>query len=229
MKDFSQLEKKLGISFNNKELLTKAFVHRSYLNENPDFNISHNERLEFLGDAVLEHIVTDYLFLKYPEKTEGELTNLRAALVNANMLSFMAKGLGFNDYLLLSTGEIKDNGKARYYILANTFEAFIGSLYLDQGLEICKDFIKKSLIKELPRIISEGLFKDSKSILQEKAQEKIGVTPSYSVLKEWGPDHEKTFIVGVYLNDKLVAEGEGSSKQEAESEAARKALEIKKW
>ncbi|KPJ54980.1 hypothetical protein AMJ47_02875 [Parcubacteria bacterium DG_72] len=227
--NFSQLEKKLGITFKNKELLIQAFVHRSYLNENTSFNIPHNERLEFLGDAILEHVVTEYLFSKYPEKTEGELTSLRASLVNADMLSLVAKELGFNDYLLLSAGEIKDNGKARYYILANTFEAFIGSLYLDQGFKPCKDFVESNLIKELPRIIKEGLFKDSKSILQEKVQEKIGVTPSYSVLKEWGPDHEKTFVVGVYLNDELLAEGKGSSKQEAESEAATKALEIKNW
>lgn len=227
--DFSQLEKKLGLNFNNKELLIQAFVHRSYLNENNDFDLKHNERLEFLGDAVLEHIVTEYLYLKYPQKPEGELTNLRASLVNANMLSFISKEIGFNDFLLLSAGEIKENGKARYNILANTFEAFIGSLYLDQGLGICKDFIEKHLIKELPRIIEEELFKDSKSIFQEKSQEKIGVTPSYNIVKEWGPDHEKTFIVGVYLKNELIAEGEGSSKQEAESEAARKALEIKNW
>ena len=227
--DFSKLEKKLGIDFKNKDLLMQAFVHRSYLNENTDFNIPHNERLEFLGDAILEHAVTEYLFLKYPEKTEGELTSLRAALVNTNMLSYIAKEIGFNDFLLLSMGEIKDNGKARYYILANTFEAFIGALYLDQRYEACKDFIEKHLIKELPRVIKEGLFKDPKSIFQEKAQEKLNITPSYEVLDEFGPDHEKTFIVGVYLKRELIAEGEGSSKQEAESEAAKKALEIKNW
>jgi ribonuclease-3 len=227
--DFPKLEKKLGVNFNNKDLLTQAFVHRSYINENTDFNISHNERLEFLGDAILEHAVTEYLYLKYPDKTEGELTNLRAALVNSDMLSHVAKKLGFNDFLLLSAGEIKENGKARYYILANTFEAFVGSLYLDQGFEICKDFIEKNLIKELPRVIEQGLFKDSKSALQEQAQEKVGVTPSYNVLKEFGPDHEKTFVVGVYLKDELIAEGKGSSKQEAESSAASEALKIKKW
>jgi ribonuclease III len=227
--DFSKLEKKLGVSFNNKDLLTQAFVHRSYINENPDFNISHNERLEFLGDAILEHAVTEHLYLEYPEKAEGELTNLRAALVNSDMLSHVAKKLGFNDFLLLSTGEIKENGKARYYIMANTFEAFIGSLYLDQGLEACKKFIERNIIKELPRVIKEGLFRDSKSQLQERAQEKVGITPSYSVLKEFGPDHEKTFVVGVFLKNELIAEGKGSSKQEAESKAASKALEIKKW
>jgi len=229
MKDLSKLEEKLNIEFKDKDLLTQAFVHRSYLNENSDFGLSHNERLEFLGDAVLEHIVTDYLFLNYPKKAEGELTSLRAALVNTKMLSQVAKELELNDFLLLSVGEIKENGRARQYILADVFEAFIGSLYLDQGLDSCKDFIEKYLIKELPRVIEERLFKDSKSEFQEKAQEKVGITPTYKVLKEQGPDHEKTFIVGVCLKDELIAEGQGASKQEAEEVAAEEALKIKKW
>jgi len=229
MKDFSQLEKKLEVQFNDKDLLVQAFAHRSYLNENSDFKLDNNERLEFLGDAILEHVVTEHLFLEYPEKPEGELTNLRAALVNSKMLFKLAKELGFNDYLLLSAGEIKENGKARQYILANTFEAFIGSLYLDQGIGACAKFIKKHLLKELPVIIKENLFKDSKSKFQERAQERAGITPAYRVLEEKGPDHKKTFTVGVYLNDELIAEGKGLSKQEAESEAAKKALEIKNW
>lgn len=227
MKDFSKLEKKLGLEFKNKDLLTQAFVHRSYLNESPDFDIFHNERLEFLGDAVIEHVVTEHLFLSYPKKMEGELTSWRAALVNAKMLAKISQELGFNDFLLLSQGEIKENGKARQYILANTFEAFIGSLYLDQGIEICKDFIKKHLIKELPKIIKNRLFEDAKSALQKETQEKKGITPTYEVLEEWGPDHKKRFIVGVYLGKELIAKGKGSSKQEAEEAAAKEAL--KKW
>ncbi|HOK00788.1 MAG TPA: ribonuclease III [Candidatus Pacearchaeota archaeon] len=229
MRDFSLLEKKLNLNFLNKDLLVQAFVHRSFLNENPDFKLSNNERLEFLGDAILEHIVTEYLFKNYPDKSEGELTIWRAALVNAKMLSKIANDLGFNDFLLLSQGEEKEEGKARNYILANTFEAFIGSLYLDQGFDACKNFIEKNLIKELPEIIESGLYKDAKSLFQEKSQEIVGITPSYKVLKEWGPDHNKKFIIGVFLNDELIAEGEGSSKQEAEEEAAQKALEIKNW
>lgn len=228
-KDFSQLEKKLNIKFNNKDLLVQAFVHRSYLNENPDLGLSHNERLEFLGDAVLEHIVTDYLFLEYLEKAEGELTSLRAALVNSKMLFKIAEEIGFDDFLLLSAGEIREKGKARQYILANTIESFIGSLYLDQGLKACDKFIKKYILKELPLIIEGNLFKDAKSGFQEKSQEKVGITPSYKVLKEWGPDHKKKFIVGVYLGEDLIAEGQGSSKQEAESEAAKKALSLEGW
>jgi len=229
VKDFSPLEKKLGLKFKNKDLLIQAFCHRSYLNENPDFYLTHNERLEFLGDAVLELIVTEYLYQKYPKKSEGELTNWRAALVNAKMLSEIAKDLGFNDFLLLSRGEAKELGKARQYILANTFEALIGAIYLDQGYETCREFIKKYLTIKLPEIIEKGLFKDAKSRFQEEAQERVGITPSYKVLEEWGPDHAKHFIVGIFLGEELVAKGEGSSKQEAEEEAAKQALEIKGW
>ena len=229
MKDFSKLEKKLNIEFKNKDLLTQAFVHRSYLNENPDFKVFHNERLEFLGDAVLEHIVTENLFKNYPKKSEGELTSWRAALVNSKMLSRIAQNLGFNDFLLLSQGEFKEEGKARQYILANTFEAFVGSLYLDQGLDSCRRFIEKNLLKELPKIIKERLYKDAKSHFQEEAQERMGITPNYEVQKEWGPDHAKHFVVGVFIGKDLAAEGEGFSKQEAEEEAAKQALKIKNW
>ena len=229
MKDFSILQKQLNLKFKNKNLLIQAFTHRSYLNENPDFYLSHNERLEFLGDAVLEIVVTEYLYQKYPKKSEGELTNWRAALVNAKQLSEIARELDFNEFLLLSRGETKEIGKARQYILANTFEAFIGALYLDQGLNPCKEFIKKHLIKELPHIIEAGLFKDAKSRFQEEAQERIGITPTYKVLEEWGPDHARHFIIGVFLGEELVTKGEGSSKQEAEEEAAKEALKIKEW
>lgn len=229
MKDFSILEKKLNIKFKNKDLLTQAFVHRSYLNENSDFKLSHNERLEFLGDAVLELIVTEYLFKKYPDKAEGDLTNWRSALVNANQLADVAEKLGLNDYLLLSKGEAKDIDKARRYILADNFEALIGSMYLDLGYEVSRNFIKKHLLKELPRIIEEGSFKDPKSRFQEESQERLGITPVYNVLKEWGPDHDKHFIVGVFLGEEKVAEAEGSSKQEAEIKAAEEALKVKKW
>jgi len=229
MKEFDLLEKKLELNFKNKDLLVQAFVHRSYLNENPKFHLFHNERLEFLGDAVLEQVVTEYLFKNYPDKAEGDLTSWRASLVNAKMLEKIARELEFNDFLLLSQGERKEEGRARQYILADALEAFIGSLYLDQGLDVCKDFIAKNIIKELENIIEKGLFKDDKSFFQERAQDQVGITPVYNVLKEWGPDHEKHFIVGVFLNKEMVAEGEGSSKQEAEEEAANKALKNKNW
>lgn len=229
MKDFSKLEQKLKLQFQNKDLLTQAFCHRSYLNENPDFKLDHNERLEFLGDAVLELVVTQYLYEHYPEKSEGELTNWRAALVNSNILAEVSLELGFNDFLLLSRGEERETGKARRYILADTFEAFIGALFLDQGIEACRQFIEKHLVVKLSQIIEQGLFKDPKSLFQERAQEKSRITPTYRILKEWGPDHDKHFVVGVFLNKELVAEGQGSSKQEAEEQAASKALEIKQW
>lgn len=229
MPKFELLEKKLGVKFKNKNLLIQAFCHRSYLNENPDFYLAHNERLEFLGDAVLELVVTEYLYKKYPDKSEGELTNWRAALVNAKILGDSAGRLGFNDFLLLSRGEEKEVGKSRLYILANTFESFVGSFYLDSGYKKAKDFIENNLIGELPQIIEQGLFKDAKSLFQENAQEKSGITPTYKVLKEAGPDHAKTFTIGVYLGSQLVAEGQGLSKQEAEEQAAQNALKLKHW
>lgn len=227
--NFEPLEKKLGFSFKNKDLLTQAFTHRSYINENPNFNLSHNERLEFLGDAVMELIVTEHLFKEFPEKAEGDLTNWRAALVNAKMLTSVAEELGFNDFLLLSKGESREEGKARAYILANSWEALVGALYLDQGYEITEKFIKKYLLAKLADIIKDGSYKDSKSKFQEKSQEKVSITPNYKVVKETGPDHDKKFVVGVYLGDVLVAEGQGSSKQEAEESAAKLGLEVKGW
>ena len=229
MSDFPELEKKLGTKFKNKDLLTQAFVHRSYLNENPNFHLSQNERLEFLGDAVLELVVTENLYNDYPDKSEGELTSWRAALVNAKMLSEIAKKLEFNDFLLLSRGEKKETGKAREYILANTMESFIGALYLDQGLKVAGKFIIHNILSELPHVLESNLYQDAKSHFQEVAQEKTGITPAYSVLKEWGPDHAKNFQIGVYLNKELVAEGQGSSKQEAEQDAATNALQAKSW
>ncbi len=227
--NFEKFEKKLGLNFKNKDLLTQAFVHRSYLNENPDFHLEHNERLEFLGDAVIELIITEHLYKEHPTKAEGDLTNWRAALVNAKMLTSVAEELGFNDYLLLSRGETKELGKARAYILANTFEALIGSIYLDSGYEPADKFITKYLFKNLPGIIKDGSYKDAKSQFQEKAQDKVGVTPVYKVMKESGPDHQKKFIIGVFLGDCEIARGEGTSKQEAEESAAKNALEIKNW
>ena len=229
MRNFDVLERNLNLHFKNKDLLIQAFCHRSYLNENPDFRLGNNERLEFLGDAVLELVVTEDIFKNYPKESEGTMTSWRSALVNAKMLSEIANKLNFNDFLLLSKGESKESGKARQYILANTFEAFIGALYLDQGYNACQDFIRKHLIVKLPEIIKKGLFKDAKSRFQEVAQEREGITPSYRVLKEWGPDHAKVFVVGVFLGEELVAKGRGSSKQEAQEEAAQKAFQAKGW
>ncbi len=228
-KDFSELQKELKIKFKNKNLLRQAFVHRSFLNENPGFELDHNERLEFLGDAVLELVVTEYLFENYPDLAEGEMTNLRAALVNAQMLSQVADRLGFNDYLHLSKGEAKETGRGRQYILANTFEAFTGAVHIDQGYKTAKEFILKNLIPELKTIIEKKLWRDAKSLFQEAAQERVGVTPTYEVLSESGPDHAKKFKVGVYLGKELVAEGEGASKNEAQQGAAEKALDLKHW
>ncbi len=224
MNDFSVLEKKLNLNFNDKELLKKAFCHRSYINENSDFELGNNERLEFLGDAVLELAVTKYLFNNY-DNTEGELTTWRAALVNSQNLGKIAKDLGFGEYIMLSRGEEKDkNEKARNFILADALEAFIGALYIDKGYKETEKFIEKRIIKELPQILKEGLWRDNKSRFQEISQEREKVTPSYKILEETGPDHKKYFVAGVFWGDTLVAKGEGSSKQEAEESAAENAL-----
>lgn len=227
--DFSKFEDKIGIKFKNKDLLKQAFIHRSYINENPALDLWHNERLEYLGDAVLELVVTDHLFGKYPDKPEGDLTSFRSALVNSIMLSELASNLGMNDYLLLSKGETKDVGKARQYILANTFEAFVGALYLDRGYKKVEEFIAGVLFDRIDEVVSKRLWKDAKSLVQEKTQEIIGMTPNYNVLKEVGPDHDKQFTVGIFFGDEKIAQGSGRSKQEAEQEAAKKALNVKGW
>lgn len=229
MMNFSVFEKKIGVEFKNKEILKQAFTHRSYLNENPTLGLDHNERLEFLGDAVLELASTEYLYNKYSNKTEGEMTALRAALVRADMLSAVSKELGINDFLLLSKGEAKDVGKARQYILANTFEAVVGAIYLDQDYQTTYSFLEKFLFPNLDEIIEKRLWIDSKSLFQERAQDAMGKTPEYRVVSEVGPDHNKRFIVAVHLGEEKIAEGEGSSKQEAEQNAAREALSIKNW
>ncbi|MFA4833977.1 MAG: ribonuclease III [Patescibacteria group bacterium] len=230
MKNFSKLEDRLGFKFKDENLLKQAVVHRSYLNEHPAFGLNHNERLEFLGDAVLEIVVTEYLFYHFPETPEGDLTNWRASLVNAKMLSEIANEISLEDYLYLSKGESKDkNSKARQYILANAVEALIGAIYLDRGIKFVKKFIKENIISKLDNILENKLYLDPKSKFQEKAQEIHGVTPYYKVLSEAGPDHSKIFEVGLYLNEELIARGKGSSKQEAQVKAAAAGLKKKDW
>ena len=227
--DLTEFEKKIGTNFNNKDILKQAFVHRSYINENRNSGLSHNERLEFLGDAVLELVITDFLYKKYEDKTEGELTAYRSSLVNADTCADIASRLGMSDYLLLSKGESKDVGRARQYILANALEALIGAIYQDLGLESAKNFIENNFTPLIDDIISGRSFIDAKSLFQEKAQEYDGITPSYKTVKEVGPDHEKKFTVGVYVGKELVATGEGESKQDAEQVAAREALQARGW
>jgi ribonuclease III len=227
--DVSKLEDLIGVVFQNKITLLSAITHRSFLNENRDAEQDHNERLEFLGDAVLELIVTDYLFNRYKDKTEGELTAIRAALVNTNTLSDASTKLGVNEFLLLSKGEAKDNGRARQYILANAFEALTGAIYIDQGYDAAQAFIARELFPRTDRIVEKKLWQDAKSRFQERAQEMVGVTPSYQTIRETGPDHDRVFTVGAFLKTDLVAEGTGRAKQEAEQMAAEKALEAKGW
>ena len=229
MVDFKTFEQHIGVAFNDPELLRQAFTHRSYLNEHRGSVSGHNERLEFLGDAVLELISTHFLYEKFPTATEGELTAYRAALVNAVTCAEVATEIGMNDFLLLSRGEAKDTGRARNILLANAFEALVGALYIDSGYDVAKSFITAKLFPKIDEIIREKLWQDAKSLLQEKSQSVESVTPAYKVLRESGPDHDKQFVVGVYIKDELAAEGSGKSKQEAEQDAARQALDKKGW
>lgn len=229
MPDFTAFAASLGIQFNNLDLLVEAFTHRSYLNENRSGRESHNERLEFLGDAVLELAVTDFLFRKFPAKPEGELTAYRAALVNTVSLAESAAALSVGDYMLLSKGEARDKGRARDVILADAFEAIIGAIYLDQGYEAAEGFIAKTLYGKIDEVIEKRSYQDAKSRFQEAAQDKRGITPAYQTLEEVGPDHEKIFTVGVFLENNEAARGEGRSKQEAEQAAAQAALEKLNW
>lgn len=219
------LENKIGVYFKNENLLKEALTHRSYLNENPDWRLPHNERLEFLGDAVLELITTKFLWEKYPEAEEGQLTLYRAALVNTKRLAVVAEEIGIRDHLLISKGEAQTNGKATETILADMFEALTGAIYLDQGYAVAETFIHKVLLPHLTEIEENRLYKDPKSDLQEIAQADYKITPTYQIIEESGPDHNKVFKVGVFFGEELKAEGLGSSKQEAETSAAKFLLE----
>ena len=227
--DLTKLQSLLKVQFNDTSVLLSAITHRSYLNEHREASWEHNERLEFLGDAVLELVVTDYLYIKYPEKPEGELTAVRAALVNTVSLSATSEQMGINEYLLMSKGEAKDIGRARQYILANAFEACIGAIYLDQGYETAKEFIAGRLFGKTDEIVRNRLWQDAKSRFQELAQEHLSVTPTYETIAQNGPDHDRVFTVGVYLKKELIAEGKGCSKQEAEQQAAEQAVKVKGW
>jgi len=228
--NLAKLQKIIGVTFKNDSLLKQALVHRSYLNEHPDFKIGHNERLEFLGDAVLEIVVTEYLYLNFTKTPEGDLTNWRASLVNAKMLYEIAAELGVEDCLYLSKGESRDkNKKSRQFILANSIEAIIGAIYLDQGIEMAKKFILKNVVSKLDNILKNQTYLDPKSRFQEKAQEEKGITPHYQILDEVGPDHAKIFTVGLYLGEEMIATGKGSSKQEAQVEAAANSLKKMNW
>lgn len=227
--DFSTFETRIGCTFKDKRLLEQAYTHRSYLNENRAPGREHNERLEFLGDAVLELVVTEFLYAKYPQKPEGDLTAYRAALVNTQSIADAAVKLGMNDFLLLSRGEARDQGRARQIILANAFEALIGALYLDSGYITARDFIGKQLFHKTDEVVAKRLWQDAKSKLQEISQELLGHTPTYEVVSQTGPDHDKKFVVAAQLGGERVATGEGKSKQEAEQAAAEKALQAKGW
>jgi len=223
-----KLEEKIGIHFKNKDLLTEALTHRSYLNEFPKWKLPHNERLEYLGDAVLELLVSEELFTKFPNYPEGQLTVLRAALVNYQILARMAESLGLQNFILMSRGEKKDTGKAREVILANAMEAVIGAMYVDQGFEKLRPFMKKFVMSHLDEVLKTRSYRDAKSELQEAVQEKMKLTPTYKMLDESGPAHRRVFKMGVYFGEKLIADGEGASKQEAELAAAKNALKKSK-
>lgn len=221
----SEFEKSINIEFSDKKLIETVFIHRSYLNEHRSLDIQHNERMEFLGDAVLELCTTEYLYKTFPDKAEGEMTNWRSALVKGESLSTEAKRLGMNELLKTSRGEAKNTGKARDLLMANALEALIGCIYLDKGYSEAYNFVEKNIVYKLPDILKNGLYYDSKSKFQEMSQDQLGITPTYEMISESGPDHAKIFVMGAYINSKKVGEGSGASKQRAQSEAAQNALD----
>lgn len=226
MSPLGDLEEQLGVAFKKPALLKEALTHRSYLNEHPRWGVPHNERMEYLGDAVLELAVTEFLFHAYPDEEEGKLTSVRAALVNYQMLARVARDMELERYLYLSRGEAKDTGRAREVILADAMEALFGAVYLDRGYESAKRVVERVVLSHLDEVMERKLYRDPKSVLQETVQEELKVTPSYRVLGEEGPDHQKQFLVGVFFGDRKVGEGSGPSKQEAEAAAAEAALKF---
>lgn len=225
--NFTQLQEILNLQFKDKQLLLNAFVHRSYLNEHKDFDLASNERLEYLGDACLELVVSEYLYQSYPQESEGVLTNFRSALVNTNSLAETAQTLKLGDLLLLSKGEEESGGRTSDNLLANTFEALLGACYLEAGIEICREIVLNLLLPKLKGIVDNELYRDAKSLLQELAQESVSITPQYKILAQWGPDHNKLFRAGSFIDKEMIGVGEGSSKQKAELAAAQDALA--KW
>ncbi len=223
--DLNDFESTLGFTFRDKSLLTRALTHRSYLNENPDLPYLDNERLEFLGDAILDFVAAEFLYQRYPEMSEGDLTSLRAALVRGESLARFATDLGLPPYLLLSRGEDAAGGRARAPLLAGAFEALIGALYLDQSFAPARDLIVRFLAPAAEEIHHQRLDRDAKSMLQELSQGHLQVTPLYRLVETRGPDHAKEFTIEVVLKDQVYGRGAGRSKQIAEQEAARVALE----
>lgn len=229
MQDYKALEKKIGIKLKGNDLVDVAFTHKSYINEHKNEGLEHNERIEFLGDAVLELVVTKHLFKKYPNQSEGEMTSFRSALVKGKHLAEVALELELGQYLFLSKGEENSGGRNKSYILANTVESLIGAIFLIHGEVASEKFIKKFILVRLDQIIKEGSNIDSKSKFQEIAQGKEAFTPHYELISEEGPDHNKKFTMGAYIKDELIAKGTGKSKQLAEENAAYNALKKKKW
>lgn len=224
MNNYNDIEKKLGVIFKNKDILNTALIHRSYINENRGKNLENNERLEFLGDSVLELIISDYIYTKYPTKPEGELTAIRSAIVRTESLADESRKLDVGQYLLMSRGEEDSGGKSKEYLLANMYEALLGAIYLDQGFAECQKYVERTLLKKVDNIVSEGLFIDPKTKVQEILQSRFKITPSYEIISEEGPDHDKYFTMALKVGNKKISEGHGSSKQRAEEDAAQNAI-----
>lgn len=225
--DNSDLEKKLGVTFRNKMLLTQALTHKSFLNEHRDWPVGHNERLEFLGDAILEHIVTEFLFLTYPDMHEGQLTQLRSKLVSGHALCQASRSLNMLDHVYLSRGEQNTRRDARNHLTACTFEAIVGAIHLDQGYATAASFVERILLPHFTYLAENSI--DHKSLLQEKTQEELKLLPRYEILEENGPDHDKRFVAGVFFDQALVAKGHGTAKKVAEMKAAEAALMLRGW